>query len=385
MENLESTNTDVDAPLASADNVAIELPAAPSKEELEAIRIEKETKQLLANVYSDNITDTKDRVASILSKNINARNSDIELAWAYWFKYESELVQGGSITKKAMLQATKMSTLCRERAKIQNEYKLFQADVEVKQQRGTLEGEFKKRAIKDRAPEIKSLFTYIDETGKNQEFISVGSVWLPTFSNSSFARTKEIKQWKEYSDIKYEFHFAELRANQLERYKEFVAKFLMLFPEVSFKTIIIKKEGLGNVEEAINNLTYFLIRKGVDHEHSSNRAPLPRSLFVTIDDENEAKDALKLENIKDKLEAQKIEGLTLGNFVAVPSRGNEYIQIVDLFIGAINRKLHFPDGNGHKDELANFILDQLGLNINDYLNDQVIGDDLKMFSFLKNE
>jgi len=49
-----------------------------------------------------------------------------------------------------MLKLTKISSLSRVRAKIQNEYKLFEADPDVKRYRGKLEEDFKQGSIDDR-------------------------------------------------------------------------------------------------------------------------------------------------------------------------------------------------------------------------------------------
>lgn len=349
--------------------------------EEKAKEIEEEKRNLLSNLYSGQIMDIKDRVALILNSNIDARNSDIELAWAYWQSFHSELFDGVTLTKDLFLQLPKISSLCRLRAKIQNEYNLFLADPKVRQYRGKLEEEYKDKAVADRAPNLKSYTVYIDETGKNQDYLSIGSIWLPSYNPSIIRNIMEIQTWKKQSKIEYEFHFSQLSSHKLDQYKGFIRQFLPRFPEASFKTIIIKNHGVKDKDAIIQDLTYYLIKKGIEHENNSGRAPLPRGLNVTIDDENPANDILKLEAIKDKLTAQRIDGLELGQFSAVSSEGNLFIQLIDLFTGSINRKLNSPNGNGHKDELATFILETIGLDLDDFLNDQGAGDNAKIFDF----
>lgn len=345
-----------------------------------AAKIEEEKNNLLKMIHAGEPTDTKDRVGYILSKNLNARNSDIELAWDYWKTFHKDVFDGYSLTLSKFLSLPKISSLCRSRAKIQNEYNLYLAEDEVRQQRGTLEDKYKKTAISDRAPDIKSLIVYIDETGKTQDYLSLGSIWLPTFS--SYSKSLEIRDWKKYSGIDYEFHFKDLKPHKIEHYKNFITKFLSLHPQMSFKSIIIKNQGLRDKEDAIKDLTYHLIKKGVNHENDSKRAPLPRRLIVTVDEENEAKDILKLAEIKDKLEAHNIQGLILDRFEAKSSSGDEYLQMVDLFTGAINRLVNPQRDKNHKDELAEFIVNLMQIDINEYLNNENEADDLKMFSFL---
>ena len=191
----------------------------------------------------------------------------------------------------------------------------------------------------------------------------------------------EIKDWKKYTNIDYEFHFKEVKPQKLEQYKIFITLFLSKFPENSFKTIIIDSKGISDKNEAIKELTYYLIKKGIEHENSTGRAPLPRRLSVFMDQDEKSKDALKIEFIKDRLEGNKIDGLDLGDFEAVDSKSNFYIQIIDLFTGAINRKLNSVDGDRNvKDELADYILNLLNIDVDAYINDKLEIDTAKVFN-----
>ncbi|MEN5231521.1 DUF3800 domain-containing protein [Sphingobacterium faecium] len=369
MENLEITNS-----IDPEDEKLL-------KKQKKIEKIEQEKNIVLNNVLSGNILDTRDRVAYILNGNSDSRNSDIELAWAYWSTFENEHFNGTYVTKTLLLSLTKIATISRWRAKIQNEYNLFLADPEVRQYRGKLEEDFKEQAITHRAPNNKSYFVYIDETGKNQRFISVGSFWLLNYSNKNYLYMNDIKDWKKHSGIDYEFHFKDVKPQKLDHYKTFIQLFLSKFPENSFKTIIIDSRGLGDKHETIKELTYYLIKKGIEHENSTGRAPLPRRLSVFIDQDEKSKDTLKIEFIKDRLQSHNIDGLELGDFEAIDSKSNFNIQIIDLFTGAINRKLNPTDGDRNvKDELADFILNLLNINVEEYINDTLQMDTAKVFN-----
>jgi hypothetical protein len=148
-------------------------------------RIEEEKQALLNRVVSGNITDIKDRVAFILNSSNEARNSDNQLAWAYWETFESDKLVDGMLSRKAMQQLTKQTSLTRVRAKIQNEYKLFVADPKVRKYRGTLEDVNKQAAVDDKPSDIGLYQVYVDETGKTQDFLSVGSLWLLNYGLST--------------------------------------------------------------------------------------------------------------------------------------------------------------------------------------------------------
>jgi len=333
-------------------------------EEASADKIEKEKNELLNRLVANNIVYMKDRVAFILNNSIEARNSDIDLAWMYWQTYQSDRFDGSRITRDQMMTLTRLSSIARERARIQNQYGLFQADPEVKKFRYIREGNFRQAAI-DEKPEGNGFYhVYIDETGKTGQYLSIGSLWILKHAGAAdIFKTMKIDDWKKENGITSEFHFAKLSKNSLGYYKTFFEMFLSMFPEVGFKLIAVNKQGIADQGKAIVDLTYHLLAKGIAHENETGRAPLPRRLQVSLDEEEKGSDRLKLENIKERLTSQNIQGLNLGLFEAIPSSGNYFIQIVDLFTGAVNRKLHDPNGNTHKDELANHILLLVGLDI----------------------
>lgn len=335
------------------------------KDESREEKLEKEGQELLNRVLCGNIENIKDRVAFILNNSTDARNSDIMLAWEYWKDFEPEILTGNSVDMEQMLQLTKISSLSRIRAKIQNEYKLFLADEVVRKYRGMLDDDMRQEAVDDKPSGTGIYSVYIDETGKTQQYLSVGSLWLLNYGYNHIAKTNILKEWKALNNITYEFHFTKMSNSSLEMYKEFFAKFLSLYPEVGFKLIVVNNTGFADVNSAITDLTYHLISKGVNHENTSGRAPLPRVLTVYIDDEEVGSDRLKLENVKGRLKNQHTPGLFVEEFRAIASNENFYIQAVDLFTGAVNRKLHYPNGTHAKDILANYILGMVNLNINE--------------------
>ncbi|SHJ06407.1 DUF3800 domain-containing protein [Pseudozobellia thermophila] len=326
-------------------------------------KIEKEKSELLNKVLSGNLITKRDKVGFILNNNTSARNSDIELAWSYWKTFENHVFNGISITKEELKKLTSINSLTRSRARIQNEYKLFQANHAVKKHRGVLADEMKKIAVEEKPEGLETYSVYIDETGKTQSYLSVGSLWVVD-GFKAYQAYNEIKNWKDKNNINYEFHFSNLSKNRLEKYKEFFLNFLKLNPTVGFKVIILNRKGITNINSAITDLTFHLLHKGVNHEHTTGRAPLPRLLQVWIDDEEKGSDQLKLENIKERLTRQSISDLYLGDFHAVDSQENFGIQIVDIFTASINRKIHNPESTGnHKDELANFVLELLKFDL----------------------
>lgn len=344
-------------------------------------RVEKQKQEVLNRAVSGKIENLRDRVAYILNNSNEARNSDVELLWIYWETFEKDEFSGSLVSKDQMKKLARISSLSRIRAKIQNEFKLFQANDSVKRFRGTLEDDKKMEAIEDKPTGIGLYSVYIDETGKNQEYLSVGSLWLLNFSMSgTFSFEQKLKKWKKNKQIDFEFHFNELTKNKLPFYKEFFIKFITNFPETGFKLIVVNNKGFSDKAKALTDLTYHLLSKGVDHENTTGRAPLPRVLQVYIDEEEKGSDQLKIENIKERLKNQKIEGLHLGNFEAVSSNEIFFVQIADLFTASINRKLHSPTNTHFKDEFADFLLDVLKFDISKINRQNDVIDNSTLFN-----
>ncbi len=157
-----------------------------------------------------NIENIKDRVAFILNNSTDARNSDIVLAWEYWRGFESEILDSNTVSLEQMLQLTKISSLCRIRAKIQNEYNLFLADEAVRQYRGMLDEDMRQEAVEDKPTGTGVYSVYVDETGKTQQYLSVGSLWLLNYGYNHIIRTNNLKEWKRLNNINFEFHFTKM-------------------------------------------------------------------------------------------------------------------------------------------------------------------------------
>lgn len=341
---------------------------------------EKEREEILASVSSNSIRTTKEKVAYILNRSIEARNSDIDLAWEYWTEFESHKFNGHWVTKDELRSLTGINSLSRSRAKIQNEYNLYLADAEVRAFRGTLKDEIKKEAVEDKPNDLKLYSVYIDETGKNDNYICVGSVWLLDAGSSVISLQHELEDWCKSKGVNFEFHFSQLNKNRQDVYQQFFTLFLEKFPSVGFKAIILNNKGFKDTRPVITDLTYHLINKGIDHEHITNRAPLPRILQVWVDEDEKGSDTLKLENVRERLENRKSDGLELGYFAAVNSKNNYFIQMADLFTGAINRKVNISSSGNFKDEFADFVLAITGFDLTsiDLTNTQA--DNAKVFN-----
>jgi len=346
----------------------------------EVAKLEREAREVLDHLSSGIMASVRDRVAYLLSRNTDARNSDNELVWAFWRTFESDKFNGGSVTQEQMQSMTKERSLIRWRAKIQNEYRIFQADEVIQGYRGTLEEDVRDEAIATKPSGLRNTTVYIDETGKTQTYLCVGSLWIPDSGSSIVQIKTSIDNWRQDNSITYEFHFTDVTRNKLQLYKDFFAKFLALNPTAGFKIIVLNKSGLSDINKSIVDLTFHVLDRGLTHEHESGRARLPRLLQVWMDEDEASRDQLKIANIKERIKAQNINGLVLDDIYAVNSASNYFIQAVDLFTGAINRRLHRENTSNHKDELSDFILTLTGMDVDGIDLENTLADNATVFN-----
>lgn len=329
-------------------------------------KIDRERQELLARVASSELSNTRHRVAWLLNQFPSTRNSDIALQVKYWKVFEKDIVDGSSYVElDDLYRLTRLTLLARARAKIQNDYRLFLADPEVQEHRGTLEESEREKAIE--TPDYPVYKVFLDESGKTSRDLLVGSLWILSAGIETFHLISEVNELKRMRGFSGEFHFSEMKKHEVGIYKELINIFLVKAGPISFKFISVPKHGL-KVQTALADLYYLLLKQGIDHEDSTGRAPLPRTLEVWKDLEEVGADKLLMANLLDKMQhsASSVyeNRLALKDFHAVDSRGNVFLQIADLMAASANRIISRTGEAGtHKDEVAEYLLNRLGISL----------------------
>jgi len=334
--------------------------------------IDKERQEILEGVSSYKTDTTKDRVAWVLNHFPETRDSDITLQLKYWETFESHVNKGGLIDPKDLYELTRLTTITRTRATIQNDYKLFLASPEVREKRGTLSEEEREKAFLDK-PNYPVFTVYMDDSGKNAQHLIIGSVW---FLSDYRAIHKAVFDIRESHKFTSEFHFKEMKKEDLSIYKDVVDVFWQHSSTVGFKLITIPRSEVKKTREAFTDMYYHLLIKGIEYEQETNRAPLPRSLQVWIDAEETGLDQLLIANLDDRLrqvaKSRFDEKLIIDRVSSVDSKHNLLLQIADLFTGSINRIMNLAGTTrNHKDEFAEYFLNRFAIDFSLPENDKV--------------
>jgi hypothetical protein len=339
----------------------LEFAASPSTE---ALKIAAARAKILTSVNSSRLTTIEERVAWLLNNYPNTRDSDITLQVKYWQRFDPEHFDGAGISILDYYRLPKLTSIARARATIQNKLKLFQASEEVRKRRKQLQDDEHANAIKKRT-NFRRHAVFIDESGKNEEHLIVGSMWYLD-STETLRIYQLVTEWIESRKIDWEFHFKAITEAKLSHYIELADLLASNAAVVSFKAISVTRAGISDLREALLDLTYHLLVRGVAHEHSSGRAPLPRGIQVCKDAEETGQDKLFAADLADRLSqaaaGQFSNELYIEECSAEDSAGNIHLQLVDLFTSSLHRQLNAKGERKHaKDTFADYFLKQLGI------------------------
>lgn len=315
--------------------------------------------KLLESVAAHETKTVEQRVARLLNFFPETRNSDITLQLRYWEEFEAEYNPAGFLPED-LYKLKRLTTLTRARARIQNAYRLFQADAEIRKHRGTLEKEA--HEYEADAASYPVYTVYADESGKSHGQFIVGSYWiLEGHQNVEIYNT--LQSWKDSQPgAPDEFHFQNVKASNLDIHKAFIDVIVDNMTAASFKYVTVPRQGLRS-SDAYRELFCQLMSRGVAHEHGTGRATLPRNLQLLKDADEEGADKLLFEHLRERLVAASKNQFDGGLFVdllhAVKSHRNILIQVADLFTSSVNRIVNGPASSHAKDTLAKYFLDAI--------------------------
>jgi len=329
-------------------------------------RISEEKESLIKKVSAFQLDTIQARVAWLLNNFPETRNSDITLQIKYWSHFDSDIFDGAFLNVKDLYTLTRLTSIVRARATIQNTYKLFLADEAIREYRGVLEKEEEEK-VKQENLFPKTYAVYADESGKNEPYLIVGSVWCLNPSEA-FKIILQILEFMEENDFHEEFHFSDIDKLNLGIYMKFADFIKERNTFLSFKAITLETSGIRDEQDTLIKLYYFLLRWGIEHENDSGRAPLPRTIIFWKDLEEPGFDKLLMAEVEDRLskaESTVFENkLRCGTFKPVDSREDHFIQIADLFSSSLNRKINVNVerfSKKPKDIFANHFLESLGI------------------------
>lgn len=349
-------------------------------EEAKAAKLAEKREKLERLVATRQLDTLESRVAYVLAQFPETRNSDITLLIQYWKAFEREKVPSDVISLQTLYEVERLTSVARARATIQNDYKLYLATsdkVARKRKQLSEENRERRKPVNMDAPPMT---IYADESGKNEKYLIVGSVWImvPMEEARMYVAMTE---WREKRKFKQELKFSKISKKNQDHYIDFIERFMVQEGVFGFKAIAMPSEGISDEGTAFSDLFYFLIRRGIEHEDATGRAPLPRRITFIKDYEEQGYDdrviALLVDRMQNASQSLFNGQLTIEYAYAERSEASLFIQVADLFTGCIHRVLNKPaPERGWKDDFAEEVLALLGMSSGldqaDVLNDRAV-------------
>lgn len=251
------------------------------------------------------------------------------------------------------------------------------SDKEIRKRRGTLSDDERDEAVVAKHSSAPVYAVYVDESGKTQRYLLVGSLWILQ-GPETLRIAGKLMEWRIKAGFQKELHFAEVSDESLPYFKQAIDVVVDNASALSLKYVAMRRAGTGAVQQIILKLIYHLVVRGISHEHESGRAPLPRNLQLWKDAEEKGYDRLVLAEVGDRLRnaapAQFGGQLVIDVLEAADSKGNDLLQVADVFVASINRILNPPEpaqkAPAAKDHLASYVIQRTGVILTEETDDQ---------------
>ena len=89
---------------------------------------------------------------------------------------------------------------------------------------------------------------------------------------------REILAWREQRKFLDELHFKTINDSNLAHYMSFADEMAARNTVFSFKAVSVERAGIKSVDDALQQLFFHMLVRGIEHEVETGRGPLPRVL-----------------------------------------------------------------------------------------------------------
>lgn len=323
------------------------------------------------------------KVAQMLNYYPATRDSDITLSIKLLKTYYPSFIQpDNSIHLDDLYKIPKFYDMQRHRAKLQNSYGLFQASPEVRAFRK--KHEFQEAEKFSRAvPDFSPIFVFADESGKNNKYLLIGSLWIYSIEHHSQA-SKSLNDWRKKSGYANELHFKDLKDDKdVDTASQFFDMLVASTPLHAFKALVVRNDQIPTPRrlDALYDGFGEMLIEGIKSEVLNKRVSPPLTLHLTKD-ADPATDVLKIRELNRKLMTafqtefeDRSVTLDANKVNSAPSIANNLVQVADLFTGSLNRWLNqgiTDSSEKPKDKFAKY----LGLKFNWHFdeNNRLVSD-----------
>jgi hypothetical protein len=334
--------------------------SATQESQLSPEQIERR-QRILAGIADSRFGALEHRVADILKRFPETRDSDTALCIKYWKTYHADVLERWRpLELEVLFQLDRLETIGRIRRMIQNELRLFRGVESVRRARGAAQAEFHEYLVAHHAslPEIRF---YLDETGNegNKAYTGVAGVCIMNWKQFE-KHHAALELWRSRQGWPETIHFSETGAGKMDRAVSLLQQLRSRRSGILFLGHSLSAR--GRTQEVLFSLFIQLIVDSLKYLRDWNC--LARGHGVRVIKEAEPGfDAL----FKDKMTKQLGEVVAMefpGELAVLPvetvTKGREVLlECADLIAGGMQRRA-LGKGRNPKDRLAEAVVNVTG-------------------------
>jgi hypothetical protein len=322
---------------------------------------QQEREQMLANVANSNLSNMELRVAYLLSRFPETRDSDIALGLRYWRRFQADVLERWvPLELEVLFELDKLETISRIRRHIQNELCLFRGMEQTKQNRELFQMELHQYlAAHDGAlPEVRF---YLDETGNEGDKAYAGVAGLCIMNWQQYEKHHAaLVQWRARQNWPETIHFAETGADRVDRAVRLLAELQQRRSGLLFLGYALGSR--GRTHEDLFSLFIQLMIDSLHHAKREGCLGASRSLRI-VKEADPGFDSIFLDKMHKQLSdlvALEFPGQIIVQPIEAMTKGREvFLECADLIAGGMQRRALYK-GRNPKDKLAEAVVNVTG-------------------------
>ena len=317
--------------------------------------------KMLADIAHSYLATREQRIAYILERFPETRDSDTALCIRYWKMFQAEVLERWQpLELEVLFELDRIETIGRMRRMVQNELRLFRGIEDTRRAREAMQAELHEyiRAHRDSLPEVRF---YLDETGNEGDKTYTGVAGVCIINWKQFEKHHAaLEQWRSRQGWPETIHFSETGADKVDRAVSLLQQLQSRRAGVLFLGYSLISR--GRTHEDLFSLFIQLVVDSLKYLHKCNCLADNRSVRV-IKEADPGFDLLFLHKMTKQLSevvALEFPGqLTVLPVEAVTKGRTVLLECADLIAGGMQRRA-LGKGRNPKDRLAEAIVNVTG-------------------------
>ncbi len=332
------------------------VPREPNLSPEQAVHRQK----MLADIANSSLATSEQRVAHILHRFPETRDSDTALCIRYWKMFQADVLERWqTLELEVLFELDRIETIGRLRRMIQNQLRLFRGVAEVHRGREARQSEFHEY-IASHHDSLSEVRFYLDETGNEGHKTYTGIAGVCVINWKQFEKhCAALEQWRSNQGPET-IHFSDTSENNLDRAVSLLQQLQSRRSGVLFLGYSLTSR--GRTHQDLFSLFIQLIVDSLKYLRDCNCLTENRSVRV-IKEAETGFDSVFLHKMTKQLgEVVALEfpgELAVLPVEAVPKGRTVLLECADLIAGGMQRRA-LNKGRNPKDRLAEAIINVTG-------------------------